>query len=142
VVNPLGFVNWEIRAGHTYEMLETGPKTIMLHDTAGKQHTFKISGATTMADLVAEVQTKKCIPEWEQVIIKRADGKPFWIEDKGTYTLVTIYDESRDNLLHVTVRFDAVDRTYISEEFRFDPAGEPQTPFDPLFQHHGRVTRK
>jgi hypothetical protein len=49
-IKPLGFEVWGVKAGHTYEMLETAAMSLKLYDTSGKVHEFKVPGTTTLGD--------------------------------------------------------------------------------------------
>jgi hypothetical protein len=97
--------------------------TVRIYDTAGKPHDIKASGAVTQGEHADLVRAKHGLPVWEKVIIRRADGQPFLAEDRGKYTLTTVYDEDDDTRLRISVRFDAPDRTYSTEEIRFDETG-------------------
>jgi hypothetical protein len=119
-----GEPSWEVRAGHTYELVETAQVTIKLYDTAGKPHEFKATGAIELGELVELVKTRFGLLKWEQVFIKRTDEQPFWAEDRGKYSLTMVYDQEADTRLQISVRFDATDRTYFTDEFIFDQTGD------------------
>jgi hypothetical protein len=86
----------------------------------GKPHEVKVPGTISLGELADQIRAKFKIPVWDTIIIKRADDKPFCAEDRGTYALQTVCDEEADTRLKITVRFDALDRTFFSGEIKFD----------------------
>jgi hypothetical protein len=87
---------WEIRAGHTYELVETGNLTIKLYQKTKKLFEIKIAGTASIGDVAERVSSHMKLPPWEHITIKRMDGKTFWLENGGKYQVEQSYDEEGD----------------------------------------------
>jgi hypothetical protein len=58
----IGSEDWEVRAGHTYELVETAQMTMRPYDTAGKPHDIKAAGTITLGELADLVKAKHGLP--------------------------------------------------------------------------------
>jgi hypothetical protein len=75
-ITPLGIDEGEVRAGFTWEVLETALVAMRLHDANGKTHEYKLPGTTTLNELCESVRANEHIRKWNKIEIKRTDGKP------------------------------------------------------------------
>jgi hypothetical protein len=91
--------------------------TITLHDTKGHPRRVEIEGDKSLNDLVQLLRTEWRLQPWITVKVGRADGKPFCVEDKGDYSVVTQYDPGLDARPIVTIRVDLANRTFIIEDY-------------------------
>jgi hypothetical protein len=112
-IKPLGLDAWSVRAGHVYAVMERRKMQITLDDVKGQPHRIQIEG-----DISRLLRTEWRLQPWIRITVKRADNKPFWVEDKGDYSVVTQYDRSLDLRPEITVRVDLVDRTVMIENHR------------------------
>jgi hypothetical protein len=88
------------------KLLKDGQKTLEL----------KVAGPDSIGDVAVKVSRKLKFPPWEQVRIRRADGKPFWLENGGKYVVLQEYDAKADTRLKLRIRYDAPDRTFTHQE--------------------------
>jgi hypothetical protein len=103
------------------------------------QKTFdvKVAGPDSIGDVAAKISRQLKLPPWEQVRLRRVDGKPFWLENGGKYQMLQEYEDEADTRLKLMVRYDAPDRTFIVEQIRFDASGDPNRLFADLRQELG-----
>jgi hypothetical protein len=120
---------WEVRAGHTYELVETIQMTIKVLRDGQKTLDVKVAGPDSIGDVAAKITRQLKLPPWEQVRLRRSDGKAFWLENGGKYVILQEYDEEADTRLKLSVRYDAPDRTFIVEQVRFDASKDLNHPF-------------
>jgi hypothetical protein len=59
-----GDPNWEVKAGHTYELIEMVQVTLKLCDAAGEPHDFKVAGTIDLGELSDLVRTRLGLPKW------------------------------------------------------------------------------
>jgi hypothetical protein len=116
-VIPLGLDSWSARAGFTYSVMEKREMELTLHDTARKVHKMKIAGDKSLNDLCELLRTKWNLAPWTRITVERLDKKPFWVEDKGEYSVATQYDPDLDPRPVVQIRVDLLDRTFIVENY-------------------------
>jgi hypothetical protein len=91
---------------------------VKIRDTDGHTHEVQIEGDRSLSALQTLIRTKFAIPASNRIIVKRADNKPFWTEDRWHYTLVIQYDPNIDTHLSPCIRFDRLERTYYTEDIR------------------------
>jgi hypothetical protein len=118
---------WEVRAGHTYELVETSMVTLRVSREGKKSLEVKIPGTASIGDVTAK----------NRVTIKSTDEKLFWLENGGKYQMEQTYDEEADTRLRLRIRYDAPDRTYIVDQIRFDATGDLNRFFEDLRQELG-----
>jgi hypothetical protein len=76
---------WEVRAGHTYELVETSLLTLKLYRKTKEFVEIKLPGTASIGEVAEQVSRHLKLPAWENVTIKRMDGKSFWLENAGKY---------------------------------------------------------
>jgi hypothetical protein len=93
---PLGFDDWQIRAGFVYWMAENRQMEMQITDTKAKRFMLKIAGDSSLTEVIDQFRRERNIPEWNEIKIRRADDTPFWIEDHGNYLVEIMYDPVKD----------------------------------------------
>jgi hypothetical protein len=124
--------SWEVRAGHTYELLETTKFPVKVHRAGHKTFDLNVAGPDSIGDVAAEISRDLKLQPWEQVHIRRKHGKLFYLEKGGAYTMTVGYDPDADSRLRLRIRYDALDRTFLVEDFIFDQATDPNRFFADL----------
>jgi hypothetical protein len=66
----------------------------------------------------------KHYPNEIEVLIKRLDDQPFFLQDRAKYSVITQYNPDLDPRLEIKLRIDLADRSYLIEKIRIenDPA--------------------
>jgi hypothetical protein len=105
-VRLLGQDRWEIKAGHTYAVMEPRKMQINLHDLHLKTCRLEVPGNLELHEVCEVYRAKVGLPAWFVITIARSDGNPFWIEDKGEYTVETRYDPNLDTRPLCGIRID------------------------------------
>jgi hypothetical protein len=95
-VNMLGALDWAVKAGHTYEVKETKKMNIKIRDNDGRNHPMAMKGNTTAQEICEQFRQSWKLEPCIAVAIKRKDGGPFFLGDKGEYNLITQYDPHLD----------------------------------------------
>jgi hypothetical protein len=127
----------EVKAGHTYELVETSAFNIKIQKEGHKIFQLKVAGPHSIGDVAAKISRHERLQPWEHPNIRRRDGKPFWLAKDDVYLLTIGYDPDADTRLKLRVRYDAPDRTFIVEEFRFDTTTDMNKLFADLRQELG-----
>jgi hypothetical protein len=117
-IEPLGMDAWSVRPGFTYAVLEKRKMTMHLHDVKGQVHKLSILGDKSLLEVEHQLRSDWCLEPWIKITVAQSDKTPFWIEDKGEYTVVTQYDPSLDPRAECTVRIDLIDRKFIIDKYR------------------------
>jgi hypothetical protein len=123
-VGSLGIDVLEVREWFTYAAMETRKMTIKVHDTNHVSHELQIESDRPLSDLITLLCSRFGILEWHSVVIRRSDSKPFWIEDRGQYTITTQYDPDRDIRPSLRGRFDTLERIYHADDVRIALDGQ------------------
>jgi hypothetical protein len=126
-VKLLGFDDWQVKPGHTYAVAEARKMKVTLHETTFKSRPLEIPGHTDLHDTCEAYRRVAGLPPWIDISIARCDGTPFWIEDKGDYTVETRYNPDLDTRFKCNIRVDVEKegRSYFLENYRCtedDPA--------------------
>jgi hypothetical protein len=95
-------------------------------DTAHGRTHLKIPGNSTLDQACIAHRTKWNVPDWDEVTIKRADDRPFWVEEKGEYTATVRYDPDKDPRSRCSVKIvtSVEHKVFFIENYRA-PALDP-----------------
>jgi hypothetical protein len=139
-VRLLGYDDWQIKAGHTYAGAESRKMTMHLHESTLATRPLEIKGNTDYPDVCEAYRAVARLAPWIRMTITRCDGTPFWIEDKGDYTVETTYEASLDTRFKADIRVDAIHegRTYLIPNYRFGP-NDPAALWQELIDKYGFV---
>lgn len=131
----LGLDNWEIRAGTTYETVETREMTLKCTDVDNKRFAIKMTGDKTLNEICEACHAQWGLQPWIRVTIKRQDKQPFFMKHNDEYIVLTEYDPDKDPRPEVTLRIDLSDRTYLIEKVRID--SDPAKVMQMLANNYG-----
>jgi hypothetical protein len=95
-VIPLGLDDWEVRAGFTYWVAEKKQMKINLTDTVPARFRLELAGDSSLEETCELFRQKWNKPIWEEITIRRKDGAPFWVEDKGESLVEIMYNPNKD----------------------------------------------
>jgi hypothetical protein len=117
---PLGFDNWEIRDGTTYEITVAKEVTLRCTDVDNKKFTIRMNGTKSLNEVCEACHEQMGLSPWIKFTIKRKDNQPFYIKDGDEYVVLTTYDPSADPRPEVKLRIDLTDRTFYIPKVRID----------------------
>jgi hypothetical protein len=98
---------------------------------------FTIEGDKSLDEVTEQLRANWGLEPWIDITITRVDKKPFWIEEKGEYTVITQYNPDRDPRPECTVRVDLADRTFVIERYR--AVDDPVAIWADLCKQKGRT---
>jgi hypothetical protein len=117
-IEAVGLDTWGVRAGYVYAVMETKKMTLHLHDVSGQVHHVQIEGDKSLTDLCNQLRVMWGFDPWITITVARMDKHPFWVENKGEYTVVTQHDPNLDPRPLCTIGVDLIDRTLIIPDYQ------------------------
>jgi hypothetical protein len=90
----------------------------------GASFAITLPGTAEIEDMKELSRRQWNLEPWVDITIKRKDDKPFFLQDKAKYSVITQYDPNRDPRLEIKLRIDPSDRSYVINKLRIenDPA--------------------
>jgi hypothetical protein len=96
VVKPLGLSEWAVRAGFTHEVKEIRKMEMRFKDVDGNKFKLEVEGDKSIGDIQDMFRARWRLGPWIRVIVKRQDGKPFFIDDKAEDLVLSEYGAKSD----------------------------------------------
>jgi hypothetical protein len=112
---------WPLREGHVYAVYEMKEMEIKLYDVSGRIRKMSIAGDKSGLEFGEILRRLWNLEPWIRITVMRKDGRPFYIEEKGHYDVLTQEDPDTDPRKVCTIRIDLFDRTFIIPDYRAVP---------------------
>jgi hypothetical protein len=108
------------RAGFVYWMSENRQMEIYVLDAQTSRTKIKLAGNSSLEDLCEICRQKWNKPIWDDVTIARADGTPFWIEEKGECLAEIRYNPAKDTRKICTIKVvcSKENQVFVIENYR------------------------